>query len=67
MEITQQQKEKMFEELLMDEELHDESSNNWERDHWGSVSSGVRRVIKILGLYEEYKIYKEDKHNKGGL
>lgn len=60
MEITQQQKEKIFEELLIDEELHDESRDNWDRDHWGSVSSGVRRIIRILGLYEEYKIYKEN-------
>ena len=60
MEITQEQKRKIFEELLIDEELHDEACDIYNRQHWGSMSYGVRKVVKILGLYDEYKTYKEN-------
>ena len=63
MEITQEQKRKIFEELLIDEELHDEACDSYGRQYWGSMSCGVRRVVKILGLYDEYETYK--KTNKG--
>ena len=61
MRITQEQKRKIFEELLIDEELHDEACDNFDRQYWGSISLGVRKVVKILGLYDEYKAYKENK------
>ena len=61
MEITQEQKRKIFEELLIDEELHDEACDSSDRRYWGSVSWGVRKVVKILGLYDDYKAYKENK------
>lgn len=60
MEITDKQKKKIFEELLMDEELHEEAFGNREREHWGCVSYGVRKVVKILGLYDEYETYKKN-------
>lgn len=59
MEITEKQKNKIFEELLIDEELHEEAFGSQEREHWGSVSYGVRKVVKILGLYDEYETYKK--------
>ena len=67
MEITEKQKNKIFEELLMDEELHEEACESWEKDHWGSRTSGVRRVIKILGLYDEYETYKKHEFEQRGL
>lgn len=57
MEITQEQKRKIFEQLLIGEELYDETCDSY----WGSMSWGVRKVVKILGLYDEYKTYKENK------
>ena len=61
MEKTDKQKKKIFEELLMDEEFHEEAFESRERENWGCVSYGVRKVVKILGLYDEYKVYKENK------
>lgn len=61
MEITQEQKRKIFEELLISEELHDETCDSFYKQYWGSMSWGVRKVVKILGLYDEYKAYKENK------
>lgn len=67
MEITEKQKKKIFEELLMDEELHEEACENWEKEHWGSVSYGVRKVVKILGLYDEYETYKKHEFEQRSL
>ena len=61
MEITQEQKRKIFEELLIDEELYDEACDSSDKQHWGFLSWGVRKVVKILGLYDEYKAYKKNK------
>lgn len=60
MEITQEQKRKIFEEFLIYEELHDESCDSYNRQYFGSISCGIRRVVKILGLYDEYQTYKEN-------
>ena len=67
MEITEKQKNKIFEELLMDEELHEEACESWEKEHWGSVSYGVRKVVKILGLYDEYEAYKKNEFEQRSL
>ena len=67
MKITEKQKNKIFEELLMDEELHEEACESWEKEHWGSVSYGVRKVVKILGLYDEYEAYKKNEFEQRSL